>query len=136
MRPILPVFKRVVGELFLLPTHFYRMAISPWLPPSCIYTPTCSSYLVESVRRHGVLRGTALGLARIARCHHMFFLGGPDPVPDEFSCESIRTPYTIFRKHRRKGERIPPGGNSPENGEVLRDGRSEDGSEDNRTIIR
>ena len=96
--------KRVIREIALLPTHPYRVIISPWLPPTCIYTPSCSSYMVESVRRHGIFKGTALGFARIARCHHTFFYGGPDPVPDEFSCDSIKTPYKIFRrrKHRHK----------------------------------
>lgn len=88
----------------MLPTHLYRLIISPWLPPSCIYTPSCSRFMVESVRKHGVIKGTMLGLARIARCHHLFFIGGPDPVPDEFSCASVRTPYTIFRRRRSSGK--------------------------------
>ncbi len=94
--------KKIIREIALLPTHLYRLIISPWLPPSCIYTPTCSSYMVESVRRHGIFKGTALGFARIARCHHTFFYGGPDPVPEEFSCESIKTPYRIFRRRKHK----------------------------------
>jgi putative component of membrane protein insertase Oxa1/YidC/SpoIIIJ protein YidD len=58
--------------------------------------------MVEAVRRHGIFKGTALGLARIGRCHHTFFYGGPDPVPEEFSCKAMGTPYTIFRRHRHK----------------------------------
>lgn len=96
---------KLFREICLLPTHFYRLIISPHLPPSCIYTPTCSSYMVEAVRRHGVIKGTTLGLARIVRCHHTWFLGGPDPVPDEFSCKEIKTPYTIFRRHRKTSKK-------------------------------
>lgn len=102
---------RIIREIFLLPTHLYRLVISPWLPPSCIYTPSCSTYMVEAVRRHGILRGTVLGLARIGRCHHMFFLGGPDPVPDHFSCTEVRTPYVMFR--RRRGRRDKHDGSPP-----------------------
>ncbi|HLW21732.1 MAG TPA: membrane protein insertion efficiency factor YidD [Sphaerochaetaceae bacterium] len=98
-------WKTILREIVLAPTHLYRLMISPWLPPSCIYTPSCSTYMVESVRRHGVFKGVALGTARIARCHHTFFYGGPDPVPEEFSCKSIRTPYTIFRKRRSRKQK-------------------------------
>lgn len=92
----------ILREIFLFPTHLYRLIVSPWLPPSCIYTPSCSTFMVEAVRRHGVWKGTLLGLARIGRCHHTCFLGGPDPVPEHFSCEEIKNPYIIFRRRRRE----------------------------------
>lgn len=107
MKSVLPAARHVIRELFLLPTHMYRLAISPWLPPTCIYTPTCSTYLVESVRRHGIFKGTVLGIGRISRCHHLFFLGGYDPVPTKFSCQAIRTPFIIFRKrHVKRDQQI------------------------------
>jgi uncharacterized protein len=58
---------------------FYKAAISPWLPPSCRFVPTCSEYALEAIQRYGPLRGSAMGLRRILRCHP-FHPGGYDPV--------------------------------------------------------
>jgi putative membrane protein insertion efficiency factor len=60
--------------------RFYQTAISPWTPPSCIYTPTCSQYGLEAITRYGTLRGGWMTLKRILRCHP-FARGGHDPVP-------------------------------------------------------
>lgn len=60
---------------------FYRRAISPLTPPSCRFTPTCSAYAEEAIRRHGAGRGGWLALRRIGRCHP-FGGSGYDPVPD------------------------------------------------------
>jgi putative membrane protein insertion efficiency factor len=57
----------------------YKWAISPMLPPSCRYTPTCSEYAMESIERYGVLRGGMKALWRVLRCHP-FVKGGYDPV--------------------------------------------------------
>ncbi|MDD4134863.1 MAG: membrane protein insertion efficiency factor YidD [Eubacteriales bacterium] len=61
--------------------RFYRRAISPHLPDSCRYYPTCSQYAMTAIERFGALRGGWLGLKRILRCHP-FHKGGYDPVPD------------------------------------------------------
>jgi len=58
---------------------FYKAAVSPWLPPSCRFVPTCSEYACEAIARHGALRGSAKGLRRLLRCHP-FHAGGYDPV--------------------------------------------------------
>ena len=48
---------------------FYQVAISPYLPNSCRYTPTCSQYMIEAVRKYGALKGGMMGLKRLASCH-------------------------------------------------------------------
>lgn len=60
--------------------RFYRKGISPFTPPSCRYTPTCSAYAEEAVERYGALRGGWLALRRVSRCHP-WGGSGHDPVP-------------------------------------------------------
>lgn len=63
--------------------RLYQKWISPLFPPSCRYRPTCSTYMIEAVEKHG-LKGVLMGIARILRCRP-FAEGGEDPVPDDFS---------------------------------------------------
>lgn len=58
----------------------YKKYISPLLPPSCRFTPTCSEYAVEALSKHGALKGSMLAVWRILRCNP-FCKGGYDPVP-------------------------------------------------------
>ncbi|WP_414735254.1 membrane protein insertion efficiency factor YidD [Carnobacterium divergens] len=64
--------------------QFYQKFISPMFPPSCRYTPTCSSYMIQSIERFGAIKGTGMGVWRILRCHP-FVKGGYDPVPEKKS---------------------------------------------------
>ncbi|MCK5577435.1 MAG: membrane protein insertion efficiency factor YidD [Dehalococcoidales bacterium] len=61
--------------------RLYQKTISQVLPSSCRFTPTCSQYTYQSIKKFGVLRGVWLGAKRLARCHP-FHAGGYDPVPD------------------------------------------------------
>ncbi|MFH1923303.1 MAG: membrane protein insertion efficiency factor YidD [Planctomycetota bacterium] len=56
----------------------YQWTLSPWLGRHCRFHPTCSVYFIESVRKHGAVKGTWLGLLRISRCHP-WHPGGHDP---------------------------------------------------------
>jgi putative membrane protein insertion efficiency factor len=58
----------------------YQTVLSPLLPPSCRFHPSCSQYALEAVTRHGALKGSWLAARRLARCHP-FHPGGYDPVP-------------------------------------------------------
>lgn len=60
--------------------RFYQVAISPWLPPSCIYEPSCSQYGLEAISKYGVLKGGWMTVKRLARCAP-WGKGGYDPVP-------------------------------------------------------
>ncbi|WP_461227029.1 membrane protein insertion efficiency factor YidD [Lacticaseibacillus suihuaensis] len=62
----------------------YQRFISPLLPPSCRYYPTCSTYMIQALVKHGAVKGLIMGLARILRCNP-FIRGGLDPVPDFFT---------------------------------------------------
>lgn len=67
-------------HLFLALIRFYRRWISPALPPSCRFYPTCSEYTYQAIEKYGALRGGWLGVRRIVRCNP-FNPGGYDPVP-------------------------------------------------------
>lgn len=72
--------KRVLGRIFILLIRGYQYGISPYLPPSCRYTPSCSSYGIEAIRKYGPFKGGWLTLKRLASCHP-WGGSGYDPVP-------------------------------------------------------
>ena len=67
----------------------YQKGISPLFQPSCRYYPTCSQYAIEAIEKHGAIKGTVMGTARILRCHP-FIKGGYDPVPKKFTLRKNR----------------------------------------------
>lgn len=74
------LLRKLLLWLLLLPIYFYKSVISPITPPSCRYTPSCSTYAVEALKKHGPFKGLYLAIRRILRCHPW---GGKgyDPVP-------------------------------------------------------
>ena len=61
--------KKQIRYIFILPIIFYKKFISPFLPNACRYTPTCSEYMIEAIKIHGIIKGTTLGIRRILKCH-------------------------------------------------------------------
>ena len=74
------IAKRVVAFPFILLVKFYQLCISPFTPPSCRFTPTCSQYALEALRKYGPLKGLWLALRRLSK-GHPWGGSGYDPVP-------------------------------------------------------
>lgn len=72
--------KRFLTKLLVWPIRFYQVAISPHFPAACRYTPTCSQYAIEALRKYGPPKGLWLAAKRILRCHP-WGGHGYDPVP-------------------------------------------------------
>jgi putative membrane protein insertion efficiency factor len=67
-------------ETLLLLVRGYRLLLKPWLGNACRFEPTCSSYALDALQRHGAVGGSLLAAARLLRCHP-WCEGGCDPVP-------------------------------------------------------
>ncbi len=80
LRWIWRVVSRVMVWLLLLPIAFYQRCISPFTPPSCRFTPTCSEYARQALRKHGPIKGLGLAIWRVLRCNP-WGGSGYDPVP-------------------------------------------------------
>jgi uncharacterized protein len=80
----------------------YKRVLSPMFLPSCRYVPTCSDYAAEAVEKHGAVRGSALAIWRLLRCHP-FVRGGFDPVP------SVLDGQGFFRTRASGAIQVEPG---------------------------
>jgi len=76
-----------LSRVVLAALWVYRKTVSPWMPPCCRFTPTCSAYAVEAVTVHGPYKGSALAAWRLLRCQP-FCKGGYDPVPGSINNKS------------------------------------------------
>ena len=75
------MLKKIATYPFILLIRFYQAAISPYTPATCRFSPTCSSYSLEALKEHGLLKGGWLGIKRISKCHPFNKATGFDPVP-------------------------------------------------------
>lgn len=73
---------KILAIPFIWLVRFYQIAISPYTPSSCRYSPTCSSYTIEALQKHGIFKGGWLSIKRIVSCNPW---GGKgyDPVPEK-----------------------------------------------------
>lgn len=77
---LLTTSKRIAIAPFVGLVRLYQLCISPLTPAACRFTPTCSQYAVEALKKHGLIKGGWLTIKRIARCHP-WGGSGYDPVP-------------------------------------------------------
>ena len=75
--------KNILSKVFIGLVRFYQNCISPFTPPSCRFTPTCSQYAIEAFQKHGPFKGLWLTIKRILRCNP-WGGSGYDPVPQYF----------------------------------------------------
>ncbi|MDO3694742.1 membrane protein insertion efficiency factor YidD [Wenyingzhuangia sp. chi5] len=80
--------KKILIFPFILLIRFYQGAISPFTPATCRYLPTCSSYSIEALQKHGIIYGGWLAIKRIASCHP-WGGSGYDPVPEKQNKKEI-----------------------------------------------
>lgn len=78
MRFLFQAILGLPGRLMILAVRIYQLAISPLIGRNCRFTPTCSAYFIEAVKKYGAIRGSFRGLLRICRCNP-FHPGGEDP---------------------------------------------------------
>ncbi|MBQ1646217.1 MAG: membrane protein insertion efficiency factor YidD [Prevotella sp.] len=77
---VLHGISRAIGWVLILPIRFYQVCISPFTPPSCRFTPTCSEYARQAITKHGPIKGLGLAIWRLLRCNP-WGGSGYDPVP-------------------------------------------------------
>ncbi len=78
------IFSRILTFSAIIFVKLYKIIISPMLRPSCRFYPTCSTYSIEALKKHGFIKGGILSVKRIISCNPMH-RGGHDPVPEQFS---------------------------------------------------
>lgn len=71
---------KILILIFIIPIKIYQIFISPILPKSCIFNPTCSEYAIIAIKKYGIIYGLYLSIKRIIRCHP-YSVGGDDKVP-------------------------------------------------------
>ncbi len=85
---LLNYLSKFVSFIFIAIIRFYQIVISPWTPATCRYTPTCSTYSIQALRKHGPIKGFYLSVKRILSCNPWGGHGN-DPVPEKFSFRKV-----------------------------------------------
>ena len=80
------------------PIYLYRYVISPNLPKTCRYEPTCSAYALEAIEKHGAFKGIILMVMRLSRCTPWSACHHHDPVPEEFAL------FARFKRDYQQGQ--------------------------------
>jgi putative membrane protein insertion efficiency factor len=76
------IFSKIIVFTVSLPVYFYRLILAPLMPKSCAFYPSCSTYALESIKRHGPVIGWGIAIKRLMRCRPFGAKnGGYDPVP-------------------------------------------------------
>ncbi len=96
VRHVFVFWQNCARLLVIAPVRLYQLLISPMFPPSCRFTPTCSTYAIEAVSTHGIFKGLALATWRLLRCNP-WSEGGYDPVPP------VRTSLKGNALHQHRG---------------------------------
>ncbi len=99
-RPLSVRVRHAVRVVAVIPIWLYQKVISPGLPASCIYVPSCSQYMLEAVMKHGAI-GALAGVLRILRCIGGLYVGGEDPVPERITADYL---LGSFRRFWRGGK--------------------------------
>ncbi len=96
---ILKIIGRGLAYVLIAPVRFYQLVLSPLLPRTCRYHPSCSNYMIQALKKRGPVVGLWLGLRRIARCHP-WGGHGYDPVPDKPSKQHHHHDLTSKKKSK------------------------------------
>lgn len=94
----------MLRRLFTAPIRAYQKYISPGLAPRCRYAPSCSSYALQAIEVHGVIKGTLLAIWRLLRCNP-WSLGGVDRVPAKGKWPTKPLTYTELMEERERENR-------------------------------
>ena len=98
MKRAIAAVNRVLSTVLILPIRFYQRFISPALPRTCKYHPSCSAYAVDALKKHGPIVGFVLAVWRLLRCNP-WSSGGVDYVPDKLTWG-----YFVPKNLRKKGK--------------------------------
>lgn len=88
---------KILNYIFLFPIYFYKIVISPFFPSCCRFTPTCSEYTIQAIKKFGVVKGIIMGIIRISKCHPFSKYYGWDPLPNKF-CLKRDNNFSLYKK--------------------------------------